>query len=303
MSWLFVGPNLKTGIAHVMLKYASLVNGEYVVFGQKPIKEHYTNGFSFIIPYKEHIDSLVLYNCSKWMYMTVCETEPVHASYQLLEQFKTIHVPSLFSLNILKNQFPNTEWKLLRHYVPPKIPHPIEHRGYRFYTIGNIMDPRKNIKMLIESFLELRLPDAQLILKATCREDIHMTLPNVVILNGLFTEEHLDKIHDSCDCYVNCSNSEGVGMGAVEAAVHDKPVIISSYGGLKEYVRTPYTIQCTEGPVGIDDFLFEKDMVWGYPDRKQLMKYMLDVYTKKLVFMDHSYTKDLFQDVKKIISV
>lgn len=303
MSWLFVGPNLKTGIAHVMLKYASLVNGEYVVFGQKSLKEHYSHGFAFIIPVKEHIDTLSLYNCTKWMYMTVCETEPVHKSYHLLEQFKTIHVPSLFSLNILEKQFPNTEWKLLRHYVPPSIPKLIEHKGYRFYTIGNIMDPRKNIKMLIEAFVELRLPGAQLVLKATCREDVHIKIPNVLILNGMYTDEQMDKVHDSCDCYVNCSHSEGVGMGAVEAAMRDKPVIIASYGGLKEYVKTPYTIPCTEGRVGIDDFLFEKDMVWGYPDRKQLMKYMLDAYEQKLVYMNHTHTKEVYQDVEKIISV
>ena len=47
----------------------------------------------------------------------------------------------------------------------------------------------------------------------------------------------MDKIHKSSDCYVSFSSSEGVGMGAVEAALRGKPVIITDYGGAPEYVK------------------------------------------------------------------
>jgi glycosyltransferase involved in cell wall biosynthesis len=66
----------------------------------------------------------------------------------------------------------------------------------------------------------------------------------------------MEHIHNGCDCYVNFSCSEGVGMGAVEAAMHNKPVIITEYGGASEYVNTPYTISCTLKPIGFDDFLY-----------------------------------------------
>jgi len=49
-------------------------------------------------------------------------------------------------------------------------------------------------------------------------------------------------------------------MGAVEAAMRDKPVIISDYGGLKEYVRTPYVIRTGRRKVGMVDFLYTPDM-------------------------------------------
>jgi glycosyltransferase involved in cell wall biosynthesis len=303
MKWLFIGPSLKSGIAHVLLKYASLVDGEYVSFGQKPSLKHYDRGFTFILPIKDHLDSLDLYSCSEWIYMTVCETETVHESYSLLcEKFNTIHVPSEFSLNILKKQFPHTEWKLLRHYVSePKCIKHISHTGYRFYTIGNIRDPRKNIPMLIESFTELNLPGSQLVLKATCIDPVELNIPNVVVINYIMSEDHLDSLHNSCDCYINCSHSEGVGMGAVEAAMRNKPVIISDYGGLKEYVKTPYIIKCTTGPIGFDDFLFQKDMIWGYPDKECLKKYMKECFDMRLTRMDHDMS--IVQDARKIIYV
>ena len=39
------------------------------------------------------------------------------------------------------------------------------------------------------------------------------------------------KYTSKSDCYVSFSSSEGVGMGAVEAAIRNKPVIITDYGG------------------------------------------------------------------------
>jgi hypothetical protein len=86
-------------------------------------------------------------------------------------------------------------------------------------------------------------------------------------------------------------------MGAVEAAIRDKPVIISDYGGLKEYVKTPYTISCKLGPVGRDDFLFRRDMLWGKPDINDLMRHMQTCYDLKLRNFDHSYTRSINDDV------
>ena len=83
-----------------------------------------------------------------------------------------------------------------------------------------------------------------LVLKATCVRPVEIRLPNVLVLNGLLPESDLECIHQSCDCYVSFSSSEGIGMGAVEAALHNKPVIITDYGGAPEYIKTPYTVPC-----------------------------------------------------------
>jgi hypothetical protein len=88
-------------------------------------------------------------------------------------------------------------------------------------------------------------------------------------------------------------------MGAVEAAVRDKPVILTEYGGCKEYVHTPYTVRCSSFvPVGQDDFLFKKDMLWGDHDSDYLVEYMKDAFEKRLTWMDHSHTRELVRNVK-----
>ena len=68
----------------------------------------------------------------------------------------------------------------------------------------------------------------------------------------------MDDLHRRCDCYVNFSKSEGVGMGAIEAAIRDKPVILTDFGGPSEYIKSPYMINCELQELENDDFLFQK---------------------------------------------
>jgi glycosyltransferase involved in cell wall biosynthesis len=79
-------------------------------------------------------------------------------------------------------------------------------------------------------------------------------------------------------------------MGAVEAALRNKPVIITDYGGAPEYIKTPYTIKCGLQEIPRDDFLFKAGMKWGKPDENQLREFMEDAYTKKTRYMEHPRT-------------
>lgn len=303
MNWLFVGPNVLSGIGQVCLKYAKLVeNSEYVVYneGKRPSKNHYDVCFAFVLPLKVNLDYVdsVKHLCGKVVYMTVCETEPVHECYGMLKDRKPLYTPSVFAKNILDKQF-GMDCKVLRHWTPLVSPTPApKNDNYVFYTIGNILDPRKNIKGLLSAFQSLNLPNARLVLKATCKQAVNINIPNVVVINGLLPEDQLEKIHTGCHCYINCSHSEGVGMGAVEAAIRDKPVIITDYGGLKEYVKTPYVIPCTLGRIGFNDFLFEKDSNWGHPKLQDIKRCMEECYAKRLRHMDHEYTKNLLTQVQ-----
>lgn len=87
-------------------------------------------------------------------------------------------------------------------------------------------------------------------------------------------------------------------MGAVEAALRDKPVIITSYGGLKEYVRTPFVIDADElVPVGQNDFLFTKDLMWGKPKLDDLIRHMRTCAEGQIKTWDHAFSKDLVGEV------
>jgi len=290
---LFINTSQLSGIGQVIKKYAELVNG--TIIDDIPVTDEPI--FFFCLPISTTVEKIkkLKQNGNKVIYMTVCETETVHESYGYMfrDIACDIAVPSEFCKNVFSRQFPEYTFYVLRHPVSPFVLKPPRKAKdtYIFYHIGNIIDPRKQCHKIIQAFTELNLPNSSLILKATCAKTVNIKVPNVHVINGIIDDEQMEHIHNGCDCYVNFSCSEGVGMGAVEAAMHNKPVIITEYGGASEYINTPYTISCTLKPIGFDDFLYKSDMVWGCPDYNQLKQFMTECYTKKLRIMNHEYTR------------
>ena len=205
-----------------------------------------------------------------------------------MKEFKRVAVPSEFCKRVLSKQFPENEFYVIHAHIPPPPEKP-----YTFYHIGNIMDPRKKFRDIIQAFARLNEPNTRLVVKATCNQDVDIQFPRIKVINGLISDEEMDKLHNECDCYVNFSHSEGVGMGAVEAAMRDKPVIITSYGGASEYINTPYTIDCGLQELERDDFLFKKGMTWGKPNFDQLLEFMRHAYDNRVRYMNHEHTRNL----------
>ena len=259
---LVIGPSLLSGIGQHAKKYTELFpDWEYTeIQNDIPVCER---AFIFALPINYWFQKIPeLKKKVKHLHcMTVCETETVHEDYgKLFSFFDRIAVPSEFCKKVFSRQFPDTKFYVVRAHIPTE-------DKYTFYHIGNVADQRKNFRDILEAFVRLNKPDTKLIVKATCNQPIKINLPNVEVINGLISDEELDKIHRLSDCYVSFSSSEGVGMGAVEAAIRDKPVIITNYGGAPEYVKTPYTIDCELQELQNDDFLFKKGMQWGKPNK------------------------------------
>jgi|DEB0MinimDraft_6_1074348.scaffolds.fasta_scaffold07255_2 glycosyltransferase involved in cell wall biosynthesis len=309
---IFIGPTLMSGIGQVTKKYSELFGGKFIQ------TEHYNHVppdedvFIFALPIERDISAIKeLQKFSKSVVcMSVCETETVHPDYGTLFQlFDSIMVPSEFCQQVFSRQFPDKTFHVLHHWVPRPIVRPKKYLEtspgtYVFYHIGNILDNRKNSRKIIESFIRLNMDNCILILKATCLQPVHFSIPNVYVINELLDDEQMQDIHRKAHCYVSFSNSEGVGMGAVEAAMNDKPVIITEYGGAKNYIKTPYLISCERTAVGKDDFLYTKDLMWGKPNFTELMTYMKDAYDKQLKKMDHTFTRHLVseENIKKEFS-
>lgn len=299
---LFIGPSLLSGIGQVVKKYAELFNSEYLVLCKDKFISN-RDVFIFALPtpdWLENIPFIIKYSKSVTC-MTICETETVHEEYgKLFKLFDKVAVPSEFCKKVFSRQFPETEFKLIHCYVPyskiiPSTPEVGKTQDkYIFYHIGNIIDPRKNIRKLIEAFYKCNFGDkALLVLKATCNQKVEINLPNVQLIQGLIPFDQLQQLHIQCHCYVSFSHSEGVGMGAVEAALQNKPVIITEYGGAQEYIKTPYTVKCGLTEIPNDDFLFKKGMQWGDPDQDQLIEYMKNAFEEKVYHMEHAFTRDL----------
>jgi glycosyltransferase involved in cell wall biosynthesis len=288
---IVIGPGLLSGIGNHAKKYTKLFlpNSKYFEFGSRlPGSEH---GLIFMLPIREHLEYLkyVRTRVKNLACMTVCETETVHEDYGLImKEFKRVAVPSEFCKKVLSRQFPENKFYVIHAHIPQP-----REKPYTFYHIGNIMDPRKKFRDILQAFIRLNEPNTRLVVKATANTDVHIQLPRVEVINGLISDEAMDDLHNRCDCYVSFSHSEGVGMGAVEAALRDKPVIITDYGGAPEYIKTPYTIDCGLQELERDDFLFKKGMVWGKPNFDQLLEFMRHAYDNRVREMDHEHTKKL----------
>ena len=285
---LFIGPTLLSGIGQHCKKYIDLFPRSKYIQIQEEIPES-EKAFIFALPIPHWLDKIpeIKRKIKDVICMTVCETETVHEDYgKLFALFDKIAVPSEFCRRVFSRQFPDTKFYIIHVHIPDK-------RPYTFYHIGNVYDPRKNFNKILETFVRMNKHDTRLVIKATCKEPVLARIPNVEIINGLLSDEEMENIHARCDCYVSFSSSEGIGMGAVEAALRNKPVIITEYGGAPEYIETPYMIKCGLQYLVKDDFLFKAGMQWGKPDEDQLREFMEDAYTKKLRYMDHPRTRVL----------
>jgi len=295
---VFIGPTLLSGIGQFLNKYCELLNGDYVQLGQDFLPNQ--DIFLFALPIGPWLEAIphIKKKSRKVVCMTICETETVHPDYgKLLGLFDEILTPSVFCQRVFQRQFPGTRCRVILAHVPlvppPKEPVfgvPSDH--YVFYHIGNVIDQRKNVKKIIEAFLRLQLPKSLLVLKATCHTQVTWKVPGVHIINGLLPDEAIRSLHNECHCYVSFSSSEGVGMGAVEAALYNKPVIITDYGAPPEYIKSRYTIECGRQEITQDDFLFQKGMVWGKPNFEQLLEFMKEAYDNRVYYQDHQWTRD-----------
>jgi len=286
---IIIGPTKLAGIGQHASKYAEMFpDGSYHVFGQEIPEAEY--GLLFAIPVSPVLEQIPYFKSrvKHLACMTVCETTEVHEDYGLLfKHFDRVAVPSEFCQEVLSRQFPDTEFYVVHAHL--KVPD-----TYTFYHIGNIMDDRKQFNKILEAFVRLNEPSSRLLVKATCVKDVHIKLPRVDVVNGLISDEEMEeRVHRRGDCYVSFSKSEGVGMGPVEAALRDKPVIITDFGGAPEYVKTPYLIPCELQELERDDFLFKKGTHWGKPDPDKLLEFMRDAFHKRLRYMDHTHTKNL----------
>ena len=184
---LFIGSNPLSGIGQVVRKYSSLFPESKIVEYGSDIEKG-SDVFVFALPIPDVIQYLihVKERARKVVCMTVCETETVHELYgHLVKLFPTVYVPSEFCQQVFSRQFPDTKFDVIRHHVPLfKVVRNKDTSTYIFYHIGNVEDPRKQTKKIIEAFMRLNRPDTLLVLKATCKQPVKWKLPRVHIING-----------------------------------------------------------------------------------------------------------------------
>ena len=267
--------------------------------------------FSFVVPQPSLLNLITnIVNQYKKTYgMTVWETEEVPFYFKSYAQlFDVMFAPSHFTANMftpaltfLPHHVSSTSYALKE--VNTGVTHILATPGYKFYSISDFADSRKNVTQLVKGFLECNLVGAKLVLKHNRDVPKIADHPNIINLVGELTDKDLEFMHDVCHCYVNMSFSEGVGLGILEAAIRDKPIIMTDYGGQTDYVETPWLVKTQMGSVGFDEFLYTKNMKWGIPDHDDYKRMLKDVYDKSVKKHDHQNTRKLvsMKNIRKIL--
>jgi predicted O-linked N-acetylglucosamine transferase (SPINDLY family) len=115
-----------------------------------------------------------------------------------------------------------------------------------FYTIST-WEKRKDIEGLINiynTFCNINNINNSLLYIKTFPNDtiidylINLQSIHKIIFNfNNISENDINYIHKTCNCFISLTKSEGVGINSITAALFNNPIIISSYGGTEHYLN------------------------------------------------------------------
>ena len=187
---------------------------------------------------------------------------------------------------------------------------------------GNFGEDRKNVGLLIKTFLETfknkkqkpalllktsqmdySLLDKEEILKKIrhIKNQIKGDLPNIYLLHGEFTDDELNKINNDpkVKAFVSFTKGEGFGRPLLEQAITGKPVMVSNWSGHTDFIRPEYNILLGGELKNIHKSAANKWLVeqaqWFNVNEEIASKAMEDVfkYYKKYIDQSRKQTKFL----------
>lgn len=124
------------------------------------------------------------------------------------------------------------------------------------------LDPRKNMKRVIEAFLKLDIPHKLVIVgaKGTAFSDLNMEEDynsNRVVFSGYLEDEALVNLYNTSELFVYASLFEGFGIPPLEAQVCGTPCLVSNvtslpevYGDSVEYCN-PYDVEHIKSKISL----------------------------------------------------
>jgi hypothetical protein len=178
--------------------------------------------------------------------------------------------------------------------------------GVGHWMQGDLGEDRKNIGMLVKSFLEtfknkptkpaLVLKTALVGSSAMDREEVlkrinnikktvkSKDLPNIYVLNGELTDEEMNQLynHPKIKAMVSLTKGEGFGRPLLEFSLVKKPIIVSGWSGHLDFLDNELTLllggQLTPvHPSAVNQFLI-KESQWFSPDPMVVGQLLRDVY-------------------------
>ena len=163
--------------------------------------------------------------------------------------------------------------------------------AFRFFSIVDSVNPRKNLEALLNAFASLRARTRRkvaLVLKQYRKPVDCSGLPGVISVEDELTPGQMAALHKLCHAYVSAHHAEGWGLGLSEAMACGRPVIATAYSGNMDFMDegnslpVPYrmvpvsAVMCERIP------LFRPDMRWAEIDGEALVRAMSRVLEGRL---------------------
>ena len=200
--------------------------------------------------------------------------------------------------------------------IYPKINFDSFNHCYKFYTISEI-SYRKNILGLIASYYaaftvndnvcliirgfvdgktaeetEMHLESILSIFKKDCR---HPGFPPVIFISDHLSNDQLNGLHQSCNCFVTVSRGEGWNLPSLDAACFGNTVIVPGWNGTKKIFSDTNQLVINnvleKNVVGTQQTvpkLYNLDETWFEPSVSDASKFMKECYKKKLKIDDYN---------------
>ncbi|MDD3311531.1 glycosyltransferase [Pseudodesulfovibrio sp.] len=225
----------------------------------------------------------------------VWETETLPASYaEQLSGFDRVWTCSPFSRNALADAgFANVD--VVPHIV--RVPEPSEadrerirtllgpDRAFRFYTVCDSVNPRKDLKGLLEIFLATfrGRTDVRLVVKQYRSFWDIESLPGVVGIRDDLSAGEMAALHGACDAYVSTHHAEAWGLSLSDAMSLGKPVIATGYSGNMFFMNEANSFPAAFTLVPVSEEmcdrlpLFTRSMRWADVDRAHFAYLMTKV--------------------------
>lgn len=215
---------------------------------------------------------------------SVWETETLPGSWRkIMQGVDEIWTCSAFSAVSLRKVFQNVSviphivrWAEPTGAAVERIKDKIgfEEDAYYFYTIVDSVNPRKDLKKILQAFARTlhSYPTSRLVVKQYRRSVDLSALPHVVSVNEVLNEDEIAALHRVCDCYVSAHHCEAWGLSLSQAMAAGNLVIATGYSGNMEFMNeaNSWPVKYAMAPVSPEMCeaapFFSRDMFWAEAD-------------------------------------
>jgi glycosyltransferase involved in cell wall biosynthesis len=110
----------------------------------------------------------------------------------------------------------------------------------------------------------------------------YKNIPKIILDTNVRSSKYIEELTQCSDVYLSLCNSEGVGLGACYSALQDKIIVMTGYGGQREYIQkaewVDYTLDVVKVPEKFAEWI-KPPQKWAYPNithATQILKQIRD---------------------------